>query len=102
MASGKSPKRRPAATRAVSSSARLEVVAASTEPSRTTLSTPSITGRRPYRSPSRPSIGVKTAAASRLAVTTQLAALVVTPRSAWMLATTGTTRVCSAETSSTA
>jgi hypothetical protein len=47
IARGNSPKLAAWATRPTSSSGRLEVAAASTEPSSTTVSTPSITGRRP-------------------------------------------------------
>ena len=72
--SGNSPYEAPCRIRPTSSSGRDVVTIASSVPTATATRMPRITGRSPRRSPSRPSTGVSTAAASRFAVSTQPAA----------------------------
>ena len=81
-------------TRPTISSARDDVVAASTEPTSTTASTTNSTRFLLCRSASRPINGVAAAAASRLAVTAQLTATVDASSWSAMMPSTGTTAVC--------
>jgi hypothetical protein len=74
------------------------VVAASTDPIRTMIRTPSRTCFLLCRSARRPIRGVDAAAASRLAVTAQLTATVEASSCSAMMPRTGTTAVCSTAT----
>jgi hypothetical protein len=95
MESGKSPYDAPWSTRARISSGSDEVTSAISVPSRTASRMPIITGRLPWTSPSRPSTGVSTAAASRFAVSTQATAARLASSCWAIIDSTGTTSVCS-------
>ena len=74
-----------------------QAAAAPMQPARKSPRLTSSSRSLPYWSPSRPRIGVITAAETRKPVSTQVAQAVVVPRSAWKVGSAGKTIVCWSE-----
>lgn len=98
MPSGMTPADRPCNARPTIIGARDSLSAAVTDPATSITTLTSSIRRLPYMSPSRPIIGVATAAASRVAVTAQAVSDAGAFRRLGSSGTIGMTRVCISET----
>lgn len=96
-ASGKTPPPMPLRARPASMAGTVPARAATTVPVAATASTASRTRRGPYRSPSRPTTGVATAAESVIAVSAHAAPAGVVSRPSWICGSAGVTTAMDSE-----